>query len=186
MEKKAKITGQGMYLNLSTGEIINIPNPVKPDESGKDVNFYKIFLKRFDKVLDKIGNQKIRVFIWILEHLSWDNKLPYTFRQLSKETGASYAVVARTMKELQEIDFIRKHNTGSYIVNPDIIFRGTYQRRCQVAGEYERIKLEHQKSSYEDDLNSVQRKIRKLQKQEENLRQRIEIMSTEEMEQEQP
>ncbi len=110
-----------------------------------------------------------------MEHISWDNKLPYTFRQLSKETGTSYAVVAKTMKNLQEIDFLRKHNTGTYIVNPDIIFRGTYQRRCRVAMEYDRLKRQHQMDSYEDDLVSVQKKIKRLQEKEKSIQQRIDI-----------
>lgn len=176
MEKKNQIVGKETYINQSTGELVEL-DVVEGVEHEKDINFYKIFLKKFDKVLDKIGNQKIRVFIWILEHISWDNKLPYTFRQLSKETGTSYAVVARTMKDLQEIDFLRKHNTGMYMVNPDIIFRGTYQRRCRVAMEYDRLGHQHQVDSYEDDLLSVQKNIRRLQKKEKSIQQRIDLIN---------
>lgn len=175
MGKKNQIVGREQYINQSTGELVEL-DLIESVDYEKDINFYKIFLKKFDTVLDKIGNQKIRVFIWILEHISWDNKLPYTFRQLSKETGTSYAVVAKTMKNLQEIDFLRKHNTGMYIVNPDIIFRGTYQRRCRVAMEYDRLKHQHQMDSYEDDLVSVQKKIKRLQEKEKSIQQRIDII----------
>lgn len=176
MGKKNQIVGREQYINQSTGELVEL-DLIESVDYEKDINFYKIFLKKFDTVLDKIGNQKIRVFIWILEHISWDNKLPYTFRQLSKETGTSYAVVAKTMKNLQEIDFLRKHNTGMYIVNPDIIFRGTYQRRCRVAMEYNRLKHQHQMDSYEDDLLSVQKNIRRLQKKEKSIQQRIDLIN---------
>lgn len=175
MGKKNQIVGKEQYINQSTGELVEL-DLIESVDYEKDINFYKIFLKKFDTVLDKIGNQKIRVFIWILEHISWDNKLPYTFRQLSKETGTSYAVVAKTMKNLQEIDFLRKHNTGMYIVNPDIIFRGTYQRRCRVAMEYDRLKHQHRMDSYEDDLVSVQKKIKRLQEKEKSIQQKIDII----------
>lgn len=175
MGKKNQIVGREQYINQSTGELVEL-DLIESVDYEKDINFYKIFLKKFDTVLDKIGNQKIRVFIWILEHISWDNKLPYTFRQISKETGTSYAVVAKTMKNLQEIDFLRKHNTGMYIVNPDIIFRGTYQRRCRVAMEYDRLKHQHQMDSYEDDLVSVQKKIKRLQEKEKSIQQRMDII----------
>lgn len=175
MGKKNQIVGREQYINQSTGELVEL-DLIESVDYEKDINFYKIFLKKFDTVLDKIGNQKIRVFIWILEHISWDNKLPYTFRQLSKETGTSYAVVAKTMKNLQEIDFLRKHNTGMYIVNPDIIFRGTYQRRCRVAMEYDRLKHQHRMDSYEDDLVSVQKKIKRLQEKEKSIQQKIDII----------
>lgn len=176
MKKSTRIVGREKYVNKGTGELVEL-DIVESVEYEKDINFYKIFLKKFDQVLDKIGNQKIRLFIWILEHLSWDNKLPYTFRQLSKETSISYAVVARTMKELQEIDFLRKHNTGMYIVNPDIIFRGTYQRRCRVAVEYDRLGRQHQMDSYEDALLSVQKNISRLKRKEKSIQKKIDFIN---------
>ncbi len=62
MRKKNQIVGREQYINQSTGELVEL-DLIENMDYEKDINFYKIFLKKFDKVLDKIGNQKIRVFI---------------------------------------------------------------------------------------------------------------------------
>lgn len=132
----------------------------------RDLNFYKVFLKRFIPVLNKIGNKKIKLFAWILEHMTWDNKIPYTFRQLSEKSDISYPVVVRTMKELQEVNFLRKNNSGMYMVNPEVIFKGTYQRRCMVLEQFRGLERRCQMPAREYRLLLIQEDIKKLQKQE--------------------
>lgn len=104
--------------------------------SSYDRNFYKVFMSDFLYCLDKIGNQKTKIFCWVINNMDKDNRFSYTYRQIAKETGVSYSVVAETMRTLLDADFFRKDGKV-LIINPDVLFKGTFKRRQQVCRQYD-------------------------------------------------
>lgn len=166
--KKIKVIGTEQYIQTSTGEIKDFQVSEIID---KDFNFNKIWMKNFISTLEIVGNQKSKLCFWIIDNLNRDNQLIATYRQLADRTGMSLETVRVTMKLLLDADFLRKQATGVYIVNPDIVFRGSRTARLNVLNEYaasERIAL-----SDEEKLQNLKNSIDTLMKQAKALEQKI-------------
>jgi hypothetical protein len=60
---------------------------------------------------------------------------------MSEATGLSLDTVMKTMKELQEVDppFLRKLQSGIYVVNPDILYKGGHRGRMGVIYQFSEI-----------------------------------------------
>lgn len=146
------------------------------ESNEKDSGFYKIFLEDFTESLSSIANQKTKIFCWIIKNMKKNsNEFNFSYEKISKETKASYATVAETMETLQEKDFLRKRSSGSYIINPDIIFWGSYGRRVQAYKAYHELEMKKDKNSEQKQLEKTNREIRKLQARAERLQKNIDL-----------
>lgn len=130
--KKVKVIGTEQYVNISTGEVKDM-GVVSIEE--RDFNFHKVWMRNFISTLEIIGNQKAKVCFWIIDNLNKENQLLYTYRGISDATGISLDTVAKTMKVLLDADFLRKGDVG-YIINPDILFKGSRSGRMNILNEY--------------------------------------------------
>lgn len=144
MQKKNRIVGTKTLMELDTGKEIEM-KLVEDREYEKDSNFYKVFLKDFTAVLERVANRKTKILCFILKNMTRDNRFLYTYRKTAKETGCSYATVTKTMELLQNAGFLCRDHSGCYIVNPSVIFKGTLSRRRYAAKIYEEA-LEEGKS----------------------------------------
>lgn len=179
-KKQSAETKRSSSTDSKKNEDFEIMPTANPDEKNmKDMNFYKLFLMGFERVLKRIGNKKTELFLWIIHNMTKDNLLYYSFREISDKSGISYATVAQTMKELHEEDFLRRESSGIYIVNPDVIFKGTYQRRCMAWYRYCETDRNEQMSFNEKRLHNIQKTISSLQKQEERIKRDMKFMNTE-------
>src|SRR5699024_1996489 len=129
----------------------------------RDANFHKIWLGHMLESLDMIGNQKIRVAMFIMENINKENELIMTYRVIAEKTNTSLQTVSETMKalqesnilskikkknnksiqkiskkkkKLQESNLISKIRNGYYRVNPDVIFKGGRNDRMNVLLRY--------------------------------------------------
>lgn len=142
--KKVKVIGQQQYINADTQEVedfevINIED--------RDFNFHKIWLQHIISSFELIGNQKIKLAFWIIDHLDRENKLTMTYRQIADKSGISLDTVRRTMQCLLDTDFLERINQGAYRVNPNMIFKGTRNNRLNVLYQYNDTKSDN---SYDD------------------------------------
>lgn len=131
--KKVKVVGTKNYIDAETGEIYSM-NVVTVEE--RDCNFHKLWLGHIIESLDLIGNQKISLCLWIMEHLDRENRLIYTYRRMEKATGISYKTIAETMKVLMDSNFLTQIQSGVYQVNPNVIFKGGKNDRLNVLIQY--------------------------------------------------
>lgn len=133
--KKQKLVGIQEYVNPNTGEFVPMQVVSIKDS---DFNFHKVWLQHLVNSLDSISNQKLRLAFWIIENLNKENQLVMTQRQIAEKSGMSISTVQRTMKELQEGEpkFLVRINTGAYMVNPDIIWKGSHSSRMGVVFDY--------------------------------------------------
>ena len=131
--KKTKVVGSQQYINYDTGEVVTMQ--VTSVEE-RDFNFSKVWMRSFLTTLDLVGNAKTKVAYWIIDHIDRMNQLTYTYRQMAEETGMSLDTVTATMKALLEADFLRRKNQGCYIVNPNVIYKGTHSARLNVLTQY--------------------------------------------------
>lgn len=146
------------------------------ESNEKDSGFYKIFLEDFTESLSSIANQKTKIFCWIIKNMKKNsNEFNFSYTQISEKAEASYATVAETMETLQEKDFLRRRSSGSYIINPDIIFWGSYGRRVQAYKAYHELEVKKDTNSEQKQLEKTNREIRKLQARAERLQKNIDL-----------
>lgn len=166
--KKVKYVGTEQFINATTGELQEMQVTSIED---RDFNFTKIWMKNFIATMDIVGNQKTKFCYWVIDNLNRDNMLIGTQRELAKQSGISLQTVSITMKLLMDADFLRKKYSGVYIVNPDIVFRGTRQKRMNVLNMYSTAqKIE---MTNEEKLANILRSIEQLQHQAEMLKKDI-------------
>lgn len=132
---KQKVIGFKTLQDIDTQEEIPV-QLIEVEE--RDFNFHKVWLKHLITALDEINSKKQKLAFWILDNLDRENQLTLTLRQIAEQSGISLPTVTRTMKLLQEGDMpllIRK-NSGCYVVNPNIIFKGSHNNRMAVLYNY--------------------------------------------------
>lgn len=130
--KKIQYKGVQRFVNLETGEIRDM---MVTDIEERDFNFSKVWMRNFIASLDLVGNQKTRLCFWIIENLNKHNQIPMNYRQIAAATDMSLDTVRKTMKILQDCDFLRRVGTV-YTVNPDIVFKGNRNARLAVLQDY--------------------------------------------------
>src|SRR5699024_9242784 len=133
IRKKVKLLGSKEFIDASKGknETMQVTN-----NNERDVNFHKIWLGHMLESLDMIGNQKIRVAMFIMENINKENELIMTYRVMAEKTNTSLQTVSETMKALQESNLLSKIRNGYYRVNPDVIFKGGRNDRMKVLLRY--------------------------------------------------
>lgn len=143
------------------------------DIEDRDFNFHKVWMKNFISTLDMVGNQKTRLAFWIIENLNKENQLTMTYRQISNASGISLDTVSKTMSILLEADFLKKINQGCYMVNPDVLFKGSRNGRLNILNQY-RDADRVDEVSKEQTLMNLCNTIAKLQKRADALMQEVE------------
>ena len=116
-----------------TGEIVSAHQITV--ENG-DFNFHKIWWKNFMETTKEIGNKKIAVMMWLIfSAQKGTNRIYLTQQQIADGCGASLRTVSSTMAELKESGFLRLAE-GYILINPDVIFRGSYEKRIVALQEW--------------------------------------------------
>src|SRR5699024_6287615 len=131
--KKVTFVGTKEFLDASTDE--KEAQQVTNSEE-RDAKFHKIWVGHMVESLDMIGNQKIRVAMFIMENINKENELIMTYRVIAEKTNTSLQTVSETMKALQESNLLSKIRNGYYRVNPDVIFKGGRNDRMNVLLRY--------------------------------------------------
>jgi hypothetical protein len=132
--KKVKFLGEEEFINAQTGEVHTMQVTTIED---RDANFHKIWLGHMLESLDMIGNQKIRVAMFILNNINKDNEFIMTYRVIADKTGISLQTITETMKALQDSNFIKKIRNGYYRLNPEVIFKGGKNNRMEILIRYQ-------------------------------------------------
>lgn len=166
-KKKTRVLGTQSYINPNTGEIIDM-QVIETEDSNKDFNFHKMFMKDFISALELVGNQKTKVCYWIIDNINKDNMLLFSYRQISEKTGISLDTVAKTVKALIDADFLRKSGK-ILIVNPEIIFKGSAQRRANILHTYKQAETGDAEMDTRKRIDAIQATIAGLTRQLEAL-----------------
>lgn len=158
--KKVKFVGTHKFIDSSTGELV----PMAVTEiTERDFNFSKVWMQHFLLSMNEIGNKKLSVAFWVIDHLDRENRLICTHRKMADETGCSLATVTQTMKILQGSDFLRKIQSGVYMVNPEIIFKGGHNARMAICMDYRSIDYEKPELTKEEKAEQLRSIIKDTQ-----------------------
>lgn len=169
-QKKVKVIGTEQYVNVNTGELEDF-HVTSIEE--RDFNFHKVWMRNFIATLDIVGNQKTKLCFWIIDNLNNENQLCKTYRQIAEESQMSLETVRITMNLLINANFIRRYNRSCYIVNPDIIYKGTRNGRMNVLNTYtstsemQEISAEERVKNLQNTINILTKKIEAIMKKTE-------------------
>lgn len=159
-QKKLKVVGTQKFVNVATGEVEDFQ--VTSIEE-RDFNFHKVWMKNFINTLEIVGNQKSKLCFWIIDNLDKENQLCLTYRQIAEKTNISLDTVRVTMKLLLEADFLRRINQGCYVVNPDVVYKGSRTGRLNVLNTYsDAEKCKVSETSLDDKIKNLQATIASL------------------------
>lgn len=142
--KKVKVIGTETYIKQATGELKEMQ---LIDIEERDFNFHKVWLQHILNSIDLIGNQKTKLAFWIIEHLNKENQLIMTQRKIAEKAGMSIDTVRLTMKALMDSNFLIKINSGAYMVNPDVVFKGGKTDRLNILIQYHDVERENDNES---------------------------------------
>ena len=167
--KRVKVVGTEEYINTRTGELEQMQVTSIED---RDFNFTKMWMKNFISTLDIVGNQKTRLCFWIIDHVDKENRLIGTYRTIASQSGMSFETVRITMKLLMDADFMRKAQNGVYVINPNLVFKGTRNARMNVLNQF--TSAEYVPLSDEERLDNLMASIAALTHRADELRRTIE------------
>jgi predicted transcriptional regulator len=120
-------------VDQETGEVIST---TEIESKATDINFHKIFIAHIIEALDSIGNQKIKLLTFLLAHKNNDNQIIMTQRDMAKKSEISLKTVSTTLKVLIQHDFIIKQSASVYLINPNMLFKGSGQKRMSILLTY--------------------------------------------------
>ena len=170
--KRVKVVGTEEYINTRTGELEQMQVTSIED---RDFNFTKMWMKNFISTLDIVGTQKTRLCSWIIAHVDKENRLIGTYRTIASQSGMSLDTVRITMKLLMDADFMRKAQNGVYVINPNLVFKGTRNARMNVLNQF--TSAEYVPLSDEERLDNLMASIAALTHRADELRKTIERRS---------
>mgnify|MGYP000980095755 FL=1 len=170
--KRVKVVGTEEYINTRTGELEQMQVTSIED---RDFNFTKMWMKNFISTLDIVGNPKTRLCFWIIDHVDKENRLIGTYRTIASQSGMSLDTVRITMKLLMDADFMRKAQNGVYVINPNLVFKGTRNARMNVLNQF--TSAEYVPLSDEERLDNLMASIAALTHRADELRKTIERRS---------
>lgn len=134
--KKLVEIGHKEYIDAETGEVRDFSVISMED---KDFNFQKIWLGHILEAIQEVGNAKMKVLMYLLANRNKsNNSIIKTAEKMGKEIGITRQTVSETLKILEQYNII-KRVTGAVYLNPDVIFKGSKNKRMGVILEYHGI-----------------------------------------------
>lgn len=152
VRQKQITIGKQEYLNTETG-VVEEFQVLKTQDV--DFNFEKVWLTHLLEALDIVGNKKVKVLTWLLDNKNSDNHIIGTQRSIAEMANVSTPIVNETLRLLTGINAIKKVNSGVYQLNPDVIFKGGYNKRMNILLQYEKIEEIEQKKTNNANLLSA-------------------------------
>lgn len=116
---KTLYTGKEIWVNQATGEIREVDTFEKP--VGRGNGFMITYLAEIINLIETLGNKKMLVVKYILEHMSkTENTLIRTQREIADALGMSTKTVNETLKLLADAGIIERR-TGAIMVSPKLM-----------------------------------------------------------------
>ena len=85
------------------------------------------YLSELVRLIDTIGNKKMKVVKYILSNMDSNNKLTETVDEIAMHCNTSKMTVVQTLKLLESVGFIAR-KTGVVMLSPRIAHKGNAQK----------------------------------------------------------
>lgn len=146
LEQNSTLVGQRRrkLIDQETGEVMQVEQVTKLLYGSK--NFWKLYMKEFLIVLKELSDKQYKVLVYILEHTRpSDNRFMATYQSMMKDIGCCRQTVASTLNKLKDKNFMRKIQTGVWMVNPDILVKRNDRKRSVLLSEYRNVGAKKEK-----------------------------------------
>ncbi len=128
-----------LKLLQATGEIKIIGEPIICPEVSTRVprgQFEVTYTAELFNVMKELGNRKIEVFAWLLDHKDGNNSINTNLRELAEKTKTSYKTVQQCIAVLKEAGLV--HQKGSvYMISPNLMVKGSQVREAYLMRKFE-------------------------------------------------
>lgn len=179
---KSVLKGTEKVLKIQTDKIVSIANPATGEIDNYeyslvrtvegDFDYHKIFILNFIESIGKLGNSIIKVAMWLVKHKNKENMVLITAEKLAKELKICNKTAYESLKLLVDNNFISKPkgSKGVYIINPDIIFKGSHISRMAVVTVYNNTQKEQQLPPFQDKKEKMKLDIKNKENEIKNLK----------------
>lgn len=133
-ENKTLYRGRSTWINKETGEEIVTDDIVKKTSRN---GFMITYLSAIVNLMDKLGNKKMQVVKYILEHMDKStNTLIITTPELATKAKVSRPIVSETLKILEDANIIARR-TGAIMIHSDLVHRGSEEKEKYLLARFE-------------------------------------------------
>lgn len=98
------------------------------------------YLGELVRLIDTIGNKKMKVVKYILANMDSENKLVETVREIAEHCNVSTKVVNDTLKLLESVGFVAR-KTGCVMLSPKIAHKGNAKKERYLLTKFYAISL---------------------------------------------
>lgn len=123
------------YIDEETGEVTTVQAKIPAKSKCVDYGWDKLFLDNFLDVALSVCSSKETVMYYLILNRNADNKINITQKELSAKLSLSIQTVNLAITILKRKNFL-KYKNGVYMINPDVIFKGTNEKRMKVLQRY--------------------------------------------------
>lgn len=114
-----KFTGQSTWVNQATGEVRTVDEFERT--TGRNERFMITYLAEIINLIDSLGNKKMQVVKYILEHMDKStNTLIITTTELANKCKVSRQIVSDTLQILDKANIIQRR-TGAIMISPRLM-----------------------------------------------------------------
>ena len=78
-------------------------------------------------MLEVTGNEKTKIIAYMIKNKDYQNRVAETVRSIAEATGVSSKTVNRTLKLLQDNNYLHKVRNGLWRFSPHIMVNGKAQ-----------------------------------------------------------
>lgn len=111
--------------------------PGRPRGTGGKPAHFKIYLEKLANMDTKLSDEELGTLMRIAKYADWETnilvhpktKQPLTTKDIVKLTNCSRRTLYRRLKALQENDVIEITDEGYYRLNPDLVYRGSENKK---------------------------------------------------------
>lgn len=157
----AQYLGRYVYqkINPTTGEIIESKEVDEfqkvVDSSGRTGGFMIAYLSELINMIDKLGNKKMLVVKYILEHMDKrTNTLIITTTELAAKSKVGFNTVIETLKILDNAGLIQRR-TGAIMLSPKLLNNRTKQGEASMLINYREFAEESEPTKEESVLEKI-------------------------------
>ena len=139
----------------STGEIRIVGEPIIAPTITTKVprgKFEITYTSELFDIMKTLGNKKIEVLSYILDHKDGNNSLNMTNTEIAERTNISRKTVVETVKILRDADLLRRKGTVLSI-SPKLMVKGNQLREAWLMRKYEEIDESREDLSDAIDVN---------------------------------
>lgn len=117
---------------------------LRSNHNSTDFGFHKVDARALFNAMMPLSQSSLHVCFHILMHMKRDNTISFVYADLEKKLCVAHATLSRAIQELMKADLIQKVHQGCYMVNPNLIFYGSSERRMRARDGYFVISTKNQ------------------------------------------